>query len=1201
MVNYATGGKNFEFLDYEQNIEFPLSFRRFYRTVWNNTVSPSWTFSYLQSLDEVNDGGPHLVIYNRADGGSPVTFRKQPNSPWLPYGPFGNNRREVLTREAGVFIITKRDGTVETFDSTDGRLLSVKNNVGLEHVVTYSANNDEVQVTTRGETLSIMVDTRVATAGLSYYPLSITTPEGKTFDYSYLGTPLKGFLTTVTFPDDDANTANNPFVQYEYDNSSFPYHITGITDEENNTLSTVTYDAAGRVMTSTLGNNNAEKVTLSNTAGTTRTVTNASGKQLIYSYVDLYGPGGKLALLCIEELGSSINCAQPMIHNGFDVTTGFLEFETNAEGMVTHNIYDEPTRLYKSVAGYQWAGGTNTGNAGDLVETSTMQSVESTKLADLVHVDEIAYRGKDVAGNWKDYQHVDFEYYANGRLQSKTVTDLTNYTTPYVTSGNTQVWTYIYTYHDPNDTIIATKTTDGPLAGAVDSSVETFDAQGRLISFVDALGHPTTYSAHNATGSPGTITGPNGEVTTLQYDAHNRVIDLRVGFNTPEETHTHIDYYRNGLVEKTTIALSTANEVWLRYEYNDARQLTKVENKAGETITVTPQALDGQWENLVVKDSNGAVKQQQNKAFDDIGRLEEVLDASGAVAREEFGYDLNGNVNSTTQGELTVTEVTRLYDTLDRLKQINHADSETSQYEYDEQGNLAKVTDQRTLVTTYQYDGLGNLMKVVSPDTGITTFTYDAAGNQTQQTDARGVVVNYQYDALSRLTNIVYPASSENVTYSYDSVADGNKGIGYLTGMSDPSGETSYKYDASGRMIQKIFGRMVWGYGYDLAGSLEMLTYPSGRTVRYTRDNVGRISAVFTRHWPDAPNEFLVANTFTYMPFGPLQSYKSASGVVHSTVFDTEYQVEDIQVGPDASPASIMDWTYDYFPTSNISSILDVNASTNDQDFTYDPESRLDTADGSYGALDYDYDGVGNREKLTIVDGGTEVKDYTYSSGSNQLESVVDTSGTTTLNYSASGQQTSGANYNDANRVKSVGGASYAYNGLGQRVMRQGSIGGEYLHNYSHYSNNGQLLAEYTRFDALVAEYIYADGMLLTTIKPDSDSDTDNDGIDDDWEILHVGDIVTLNEYTDSDGDGMLDIDEFSLGYNPTNQNDQVDSDNDGLSDLWELMYFHDLDQDQYTDFNNDGELDIEEFQNITDPTELSQAAWLIPVYGMMQ
>jgi YD repeat-containing protein len=154
-------------------------------------------------------------------------------------------------------------------------------------------------------------------------------------------------------------------------------------------------------------------------------------------------------------------------------------------------------------------------------------------------------------------------------------------------------------------------------------------------------------------------------------------------------------------------------------------------------------------------------------------------------------------------------------------------------------------------VTTYAYDGLGNLRSQTSPDTGTTTYDYDAAGNRTQQTDASNVITHYSYDALNRLTNVTYPAdASKNIIYSYDATNNANRGIGYMTGMQDSSGSTLWNYDEFGRERLRqttINGRTYsWSMTYDSANRLSTVRYPSGRKVRYVRNTVGQVIAVYT-------------------------------------------------------------------------------------------------------------------------------------------------------------------------------------------------------------------------------------------------------------------------------------------------------------------------------------------------------------------
>lgn len=57
-------------------------------------------------------------------------------------------------------------------------------------------------------------------------------------------------------------------------------------------------------------------------------------------------------------------------------------------------------------------------------------------------------------------------------------------------------------------------------------------------------------------------------------------------------------------------------------------------------------------------------------------------------------------------------------------------------------------------------------------------------------------------------------------------------------------------------------------------------------------------------------------------------------------------------------------------------------------------------------------------------------------------------------------------------------------------------------------------------------------------------SDSDNDGLLDDWEIVHFGDLIA-NPIEDADGDGLTNAQEQSLGTSPVD----IDSDHDGIPD----------------------------------------------------
>ncbi len=95
-------------------------------------------------------------------------------------------------------------------------------------------------------------------------------------------------------------------------------------------------------------------------------------------------------------------------------------------------------------------------------------------------------------------------------------------------------------------------------------------------------------------------------------------------------------------------------------------------------------------------------------------------------------------------------------------------------------------------------------------------------------------------------------------------------------------------------------------------------------------------------------------------------------------------------------------------------------------------------------------------------------------------------------------------------------------------------------------------------------------------------ADTDQDGLEDDWELgFFPGDLTRLSANADNDGDGLNDKGEFLSGADPTNP----DSDNDTISDGAEVVSFRT--DPTKTDSDGDGLLDnaeIAEDPFITNP-----------------
>ena len=324
------------------------------------------------------------------------------------------------------------------------------------------------------------------------------------------------------------------------------------------------------------------------------------------------------------------------------------------------------------------------------------------------------------------------------------------------------------------------------------------------------------------------------------------------------------------------------------------------------------------------------------------------------------------------------------------------------------------------------------------------------------------------------------------MAYTYDQTGHGF-GIGRLTTVTDAAGRLSRFYDERGNILteSRVDGAvtLLTTTTYDAASRISSITYPSGSKVSYTRDVMGRITAMAAQ-LPGESQPQAVVSGVAYEPFGPVSALTYSNGVADNRLFDLDYRLTNLV---DTGTASLQNLTYGYDAGNNVLSVGDAVTPGNSQDLGYDALNRLDTATGSYGSLAYTYDAVGNR--LTQASGPT-TSTYNYAPHSNQLTTIKSGAVTQAIAYIGAGNISSivpsngtatTLTYNQANRLASVTGiplaiSSMVYDAFGKRVSK--SSGG--TTNYFTYGQDGSLLEE---DDAgFQTDYLYLNGSLAAEI-----------------------------------------------------------------------------------------------------------------------
>ena len=858
-------------------------------------------------------------------------------------------------------------------------------------------------------------------------------------------------LSTVTEPG-----SSTPTTTYEYENTNYPYALTGITDERGIRYATFGLDSNGlAVSTELAGSVNGYTVSYDDTAGTV-TVTSPLGEQVVYTYTN---DAQNNRLVTSVEGEATAHC--PMSNSTFSYdSNNYLSEIVDAEGRettYTNNSRGLPT---STTRGYG---------------TSSAVTTTETWSSDFRLPTEIVNPGLTS----------DFTYDSYGRLTTLAETDTTTTSSPYSTNGQTRTWAY--TYGTGNLLL----TVDGPLSGTSDTTTYTYDSNGYLATVTDPVGHVTTVNSVNDRGQPTSITDANGIVTALIYDDEGRLLTTSVDTAGTPSTTT-LTYDLAGDITKIT----GPNGAYQSFTYDDARRVSNVTDNVGETINYVRDNL-GDVTSITIEHADSSTAYTKAQTFDELGRLIQSIGASSQTYN--FSYDKTNNLTSIEDPQSNTFSYG--FDAVNRL--IHETDEDSAQVNLTRDGTDHVITyeDPRSLTTSYVRNGFGEIIEEASPDKGTTTYVRDARGLVTSRTDPRSIETDYTYDDAGRMLTQSYVGSSgDDVTYGWDETATGSYPEGHLTSITDASGTTAWKYDTKGRIFDEE--RTIASasadetqYIYDASGNVATITYPSGRIVTYTYDSNGRVSEITTKASATSSSVTL-ASSVTWQPWGAVQSLALGNGLTNTYGTDTDYRVSSVVVAP-GSGSDIVDRAYSW-TGETLDSITDSVTSGNSESFSYTPTRRLSAATGAYGTFGWTYDAVGNRASQTD---STGTNTYNYPSGSNQLASIVNGASTIrSFGYDASGDINSDANasftwtygYDVEGRLSSATAGTtskgvYTYDALwrlAKRVVTNTTPSGE-----THFIHNLQdhIIAETDSTGATTREYIWL-GDLPVAVVDDVDT-----------------------------------------------------------------------------------------------------------------
>jgi RHS repeat-associated protein len=518
--------------------------------------------------------------------------------------------------------------------------------------------------------------------------------------------------------------------------------------------------------------------------------------------------------------------------------------------------------------------------------------------------------------------------------------------------------------------------TTGTLTAITDSVGRTIQftyLNGRITDIVDPVGRRVTY-AYDNNGRLATVMDPDDGVTRYTYDTQGRMLTLTDARG--------ITYLTNEYDSAERVSQQTqADGGTYQFAYTTSSGVITQTTVTDPRGKVTATRFNGQGYGLAQTDGQGQMTQSRRD-----GTTNQVLASTDALGRTtQFEYDANGNVTKITDPNSQLTRF-EYEPTFNRVTKITDALNHVTEFTYDPaNGNLLTTKDPLNHVTTITYNTFGQPTTVQGPIASEppTAFAYDANGNLQTTTDPLGNATQWAYDQVSRLVNLTDPRQLQ----------------------------TQFRYDGLNRVTEIANARQgITRFGYDFNGNLLSVQDAKAQPTTYTYDSMDRLG---TRK--DALNR---QESYQYDPAGNLTQFTDRK--TQQATF--QYDALNRRTRADYADGSFTTFTYDAI--GRLTRATD--SASGAIDFFYDILDRLILEVTPQGSVAYEYDAIGRRTKMTVA--GQAPVTYQYDAAS-RLTQVAQGSLIVGIGYDAAGRRTSltypnGTNttytYDNASRLTTI-------------------------------------------------------------------------------------------------------------------------------------------------------------------------------------
>ncbi len=835
--------------------------------------------------------------------------------------------------------------------------------------------------------------------------------------------------------------------EYHYEDSRFPYYLTGVTAEDGRRFSWFGYDEKGRVICSRHSSDcNSEDVGIDGvrlryTADGATVVTDSLGRVTTYGLSSSVSDGYPRKVTSVAD---SLGQAGRKYYTMAEDFRRRLHTVVDQNGVTTRYQYSQAEDPYSFLY---------------LLDVTTVIEAEGTA------EQRTTETHTSVPGNRMVYQKV-------GSLETRVLRNARQQPTRVIMRDlkTGEVRTTRYTYCESVDVAAGgdcpilglLKSVDGPREDVVDVTRYRYHnpgvpcsipeicqrRKGDVSSITNAMGHVFEINTYDPLGRPTESIDGNDLRIARRYTRRGLLEDLKQIGPAGLLDYASITYWPTGLPRSVDDLVNGRVD----YFYDSAQRITDLARNNGRSTI--HYLLDDAGNRLREDFLNyaGISQGSAQAGYNESGRLTSLSDAYGN--KTSFSYNNRGRVSEILDPAGTRTLMQ--YDSLGRVVgSVNDVEGLAVNVStaYDQFDRVVEVVDPKGLLTSYSYNAFGDLVGLNSPDSGQSAYSVDPAGNVLTRTDSRGVTVSYAYDSINRVTSIDYPDPSMREEYVYDvpsaDCAEYERySEGRLSFVRHSGGTSAYCYNSMGdvtRKMQNIGGVSIGlSYGYKIGGSPLSITYPDGSIVESRIAGSGYATIDLTRNG----SARRIVSVDRQAAFGNMRDMHYSNSVRHNKLLrPLDQNLRPMGVWSVASGGSVTDPTdglsigLTYDAVGKISAIGSGSGNLVAR-YEYDALGRLvETKDGASGSSieSYRYDETGNRTSVATAAG---VSYYQYAPNSHRL---IDVDGES-REYDGVGNTLSIGSrqylYNSANRLREVREAgslieSYLYNHKGERIQRR--------------------------------------------------------------------------------------------------------------------------------------------------------------------